>query len=377
MRILTVVNWLNRGGIETMLLAAIPRLRQAGIEMDFCCLGPGTLDAEFAAQGCALWRIPKTGNCRRTAREFQTVVARRRYAAIHSHFGHTSGGFALGAARAGVAIAVSIHSGMALSLYGWRTVPLLRQARSVWLAWHRRLMQRHVNLFVGHSRENLRSFSPAWESDPGRYRVILNGIDFPAKLPDRRDARQQLGIDSRTLLLLHVGSFRPEKNHAGLLEILREVVARRPATQLLLVGDGPLRSGIAEMSQKWGLEGHVRFEGTRADCWPYYAAADVLVFPSITEGFGNVLVEGQGAGLPLVASDIPAHHESVAPSQRPFLFPLPDYGRAAELVLQQAEAARQDNNDAVTAAQAYVRQQFGIERFAADLRNLYLDLQAG
>jgi glycosyltransferase involved in cell wall biosynthesis len=374
MRILSVVNWLNRGGIETMLHGLVPRLQALGVDVDVCSLGPGTLDAAFVARGCTLWRIPKTANCLRTAELFQRVLVRRRYDLVHSHLGHVSGGFALGAARLGIPVVVSLHSATPTSLYQWRGVPLLSQVRRLWLSWHRRLMDRYVDVVVGHSRENIRALAPHGAENPARYRVILNGTEFPLQLPSKRDARKRLGLADGDLTLLHVGSLTAPKNHAGLLSIFQEVLRRSPAVTLVLVGDGPLRGEVARQGRQMGLEGRVRFEGAQSDCWPYYRAADVFVFPSVTEGFGNVLVESQGAGLAVVASDVPAHHESVAPSQHRFLFALPDYGAAAALVLQQTEAARAGQNPWVAAARQYVRSQFTLERMAQNLQEIYREV---
>ena len=190
MRILSVVNWLNRGGIETMLHALLPWLDALGVQIDVCSFGPGTLDAAFVARGCTVRRIRKTANCWSTARQFQRILAAREYAAVHSHFGHASGGFALGAARMGIPVAVSLHSATPTALYQWRGIPGLAQVRRLWLIWHRHLMDRYVQVFVGHSRENIRAFAPHWEQNPARYRVIINGTDFPSQLPSKTDARQ-------------------------------------------------------------------------------------------------------------------------------------------------------------------------------------------
>jgi glycosyltransferase involved in cell wall biosynthesis len=375
--VISVVNCLNRGGIETQLLQALPALCEAGVEMDICSTGPGVLDGQYAAYGCRLWQIPKSPNCLTTARHFQRVLAQRSYDCVHCNLEHASGGYALGAAKAGVPIAVSFHLSMPGSLAAWRNKPGLAQIRKLWLLWHRRLMDRHVRIFVGHSEANIRAVTPDWKEQPKRYRTVMNGVSFPASLPGRNEARRALGLDDKALVLLNVGNFKLAKNHMGLLRIFQETLRRRPEATLLLVGGGPLRGAVEEQSQKMGLGRRVRFEGASANVWPYYAAADVFVFPSEVEGFGNVLVESQGVGTPIVASAIPPHCESVAPVQHRFLFPLPDYAKAAELVLQQAAAAAARTNDWVAAARDYVRQRFGIERFAADLRKLYLDLQAG
>lgn len=375
MKVLSVVNTLNRGGIEVQLLQSMPWLVENGVEMDICTVGPGMLDDDFRRFGCKLWRIPKSGNCLSTAKYVQGILRQRKYECIHCNLGHASGGYALGAAVAEVPIAVSLHQAKPASLRNWENVPILGQARSVWLRWHRHLMDRNAQMFVGHSAVNMNNYATDWRSNSSRYRVIMNGIDFPHHGSCRDEARELLGVSGDELLLIHVGSYKKEKNHEGLFEILQRVARQVPRVKLISIGGGgAVPTSWERQLSKMNLRSKVRFEGAKSNVWPYYAAADVFVFPSLAEGFGNVLVESQGASCPIVASDIEPHRESIAPSQQRFKFALPDYDRAAELVLEQATAAKENLNDWVFESRDYVRREFGIERFALELKKLYIDL---
>ncbi len=241
MRVLTVLSWLNPGGIEVQLLQAVPWLQQQGVTIDFCCTGPvGMLDSHFEALGCRIHRLTKTPNCYATARHLQRLLRHEHYDVVHSHLGHSSGGFTLGSDRLGVPSVVSFHSAMPLSLYRWRKRPVLGQLRSAWLSWHRRLIRRHAQMLVGHSQINLDGFAPDWRRHHDRCRIIMNGVDFPAEHLPTEEARQRLGVDADANVLLHVGSMKPEKNHAGLLAIFQRVLKQKPRAQLVLVGDGRL-----------------------------------------------------------------------------------------------------------------------------------------
>jgi glycosyltransferase involved in cell wall biosynthesis len=376
MKVLTVVNWLNRGGIEVMLRNSLPWLKKNGINLDICCMEPGVLDSEFVDFGCAIHRITKTANCYATSRYCRRILEKNKYDVVHSHLGYISGGIALAADSMDIPAAISFHSATAMSLYNWRTIPGLRQLRELWLGWHRNLMERHGRAFVGHSHINLAAYAPDIKQQSKRYRVIQNGVRFPGHLPTRQEIRRCLRLDDDVLVLLHVGSARAEKNHLGLLEIFRNVTIQRSNCVLLLVGEVPLGHRLIGMARELGLYDKIRLIGLQNDVWPYYIASDIFVFPSWIEGFGNVLVESQAVGLPVVASDIPANHESVAPMQHQFLFPLPRYDIAAEMVLEQVDAAAAGENPWVSGAKQYVHDNFSIERFAADLKLLYSDLSA-
>ncbi len=98
MRILTIANCLNRGGIEITLDRVIPRLQADGLTMDLCSFGPGSLDAGFLARGSRIWRMRKTANCWSTARQLQAILAANPYNVVHAHLDYVAGGMALGAA---------------------------------------------------------------------------------------------------------------------------------------------------------------------------------------------------------------------------------------------------------------------------------------
>jgi glycosyltransferase involved in cell wall biosynthesis len=235
-------------------------------------------------------------------------------------------------------------------------------------------IRRNAQVFIGHSESNLESFDSGWREDQKKFRVIYNGFEFPEPVPDRTWARRDLALDDDELVLLHVGSLRPEKDHSSLLAIARQVFDHRGGGLLMLVGEGKLKSQVEQRAAALGLSDSIRLEGGRRDVWPYYAAADAMVFPSVTEGFANALVEAQAAGLPVVASDIPAHRESVAPDQQEFLFEIGNPNAAAELVLRQLESAAAGCNRWVESSRHHVRSRFSADRSAGLLADLYAEV---
>jgi glycosyltransferase involved in cell wall biosynthesis len=122
--------------------------------------------------------------------------------------------------------------------------------------------------------------------------------------------RRELQLPKNCRVVVHVGSFRACKNHAGLLQVFRKVVDAVPDAVLLLAGDGPLRSIIHEQIRQLGLDGQVRVLGVRRDATALMQLADVFVFPSHYEGLSVALMEASAVGLPIVASDIPGNREA-------------------------------------------------------------------
>jgi glycosyltransferase involved in cell wall biosynthesis len=131
--------------------------------------------------------------------------------------------------------------------------------------------------------------------------VIPTGV--PGSRPlDRTEARQRLGMGPQRRVLLYVGRIAKEKNLATLLVACAIAFKRDPTLVLWLVGDGPARSNCASMARNLGIADRVRFQGfvPRAEVDPYYAAADLFVFPSVTETQGLVVAEAMTYGLPAI-----------------------------------------------------------------------------
>jgi 1,2-diacylglycerol 3-alpha-glucosyltransferase len=141
--------------------------------------------------------------------------------------------------------------------------------------------------------------------------VVPTGIDLEVfRRGDRTSGaaiRDKFGIPHDAPLLLLVSRLAQEKNVPLALEALERLQTRLPGAHLLLVGSGPLRHALKEQVRAAKLGAVVHFAGSveHSEIPLFYAAADVFVFPSITETQGLVLAEAFAAGLPVVALDNP------------------------------------------------------------------------
>jgi glycosyltransferase involved in cell wall biosynthesis len=137
-----------------------------------------------------------------------------------------------------------------------------------------------------------------------RLRVVARGVDTVLFDPARRSEalRRRWGVGADGLVVACVGRLAPEKNLATLALAFDAVRREVPGARLLLVGDGPMR---AELAAAWP---QAIFAGQRTgeDLAAHYASADLFLFPSLTETFGNVTAEAMASGLPVVAYDYAA-----------------------------------------------------------------------
>jgi glycosyltransferase involved in cell wall biosynthesis len=177
----------------------------------------------------------------------------------------------------------------------------------------RGLVLRYLRSF--HNRTAL-TFVPCWAlcaellaQGFERVEVMSRGVDAHLFTPARRSAalRRAWGAADDTPVLLYVGRLASEKNVPLVLRAFDAVRASRPDARLVVVGDGPCRR------QLQARQPLAHFVGTQrgVDLAAHYASADLFVFPSLSETFGNVTLEAMAAGLAVVAFDRAAARELI------------------------------------------------------------------
>lgn len=154
-------------------------------------------------------------------------------------------------------------------------------------------------LFTTVPTEGLRSYLSS--SGFCNLKILGRGIDTHAYSPCyRSDAlRKAWGASKDDLVLLFVGRLIPEKNLILLASAYQAVLRRDRSVKLVVVGDGPGRSYLQTALPSAILCGN-RFG---ADLAEHYASADLFLFPSLTDTFGNVVLEALASGLPVIAFD--------------------------------------------------------------------------
>jgi glycosyltransferase involved in cell wall biosynthesis len=169
-----------------------------------------------------------------------------------------------------------------------------------------------------------------------------------------------------------VGSFRPPKNHAFLLDIAAEVVKRRPEVRFLLVGEGPLRPAMEAKAHNLGIEKNVIFAGVRADVPRLMLGAmDAFIFPSLWEGLPLVVVEAQAAGLRCVVSEWVPAEATVLPEG---VERLALSGGQGQWVLALLQALEHGGLDRVLSTDSVASSSFSIARSVEALEEAYSDL---
>lgn len=226
------------------------------------------------------------GDARRDARALCQIARRHGARIVHSHFVRYDLPAGLAARAAGGRSIWHIHSGRRAN--GWRQ----RASDLVKVRALRGLCQQVIAVSDEVGRQSLdRGFGP------DRVRVIHNGIDVArfAQMPSRQQARAELGLSPDEHVALAF-CWDPYRKGA---DVIARAVAHGDVTALLVGGsDDRLREFLGEAE-------HVRIVAPSDDPRPFFAAADVFVSASRSEGFPYAIGEAMAAGLPVISSDIP------------------------------------------------------------------------
>jgi glycosyltransferase involved in cell wall biosynthesis len=145
---------------------------------------------------------------------------------------------------------------------------------------------------------------------PGKIKILPRGLDTSLFHPSRHepDFWKKFGMRNGAVTLLYVGRISKEKDLDVLAAAFRKLRASKLPVDLVLVGDGPYLKELRETLPEAHFTGYL----AGIDLAKAFASADVFVFPSTTDTFGNVVLEALASGLPAVVSDQGGPRELVA-----------------------------------------------------------------
>lgn len=325
-RILHVIEGLGTGGAEQQLVAFILRSKPTRFRHEVCTLSTdGRHAAELNAAGVPVYSLGVTseGSFVRSGRLLYHLMRQINPDIIHATL-----------YRPGVVSRVVgklCKKPVVTTLVGNTYDPEYRldnpplAPHKIWLA--RKLDELTtrwgMTWFVAISESVRESATYHLGLDPNKISVIRRGLVFEespdSQVRDTADVRNALGWLDRYPLILNVGRLVPQKGQQYAIRAMPYILTEFPNVHLAIVGEGSLRPKLERLIRSLKLERHVSLLGERDDVPALLQAADMFVFPSLSEGLGNALVEAFGAGKPCVVSKIASLRE------------LTDHGRVALL----------------------------------------------
>jgi len=183
--------------------------------------------------------------------------------------------------------------------------------------------------------------------------------------------RERLGIPKDRFVLLQVGRFEVQKNHAFSVEIARELARREFPFHLLMIGNGSLRAAIQEQMEKAGVADRCTWiADTNQIAAILCSCVDVKLLPSLHEGLPLVHLETQAAGVPTLMSDT-VTREAVIDEELVDFLPI---GKGADLWADRIiERLSRDSGRRITPAhrEKMTASRYNLRRCADDLARIY------
>lgn len=291
-RILQVVTYMGRGGIETMLMNYYRHMDRSKVQFDFLVHRDfrADFDSEIEALGGRIHRVPPMNPLKPSYwKALGDFFREHPYETVHCHLNYKSGIILAAAKKAGVPVRIA-HAHIASMKKDWTLV-----ARRIMGM----LIPRTATICLSCGQEAGRAVFGKTS-----FSFLANAIQpqpFLFSVATRKKTQEELKLID-TYVILHVGRFDYQKNHTFLLDAFAEVLKRAPKATLIMAGDGPLRSAMEGKAKALPVDS-VRFLGVRKDIPQLLQAADVFVFPSRFEGLPVTMIEAQAAGLPCIKSD--------------------------------------------------------------------------
>jgi len=371
LRVIHIISALPVGGVERNLVRLLPRLDRRRFNVSVICLREaGALAPEMVAAGIpveiekmrtrydplSLWRL---------SRHLRSAGAD----IVHCHMRRANTSGRIAAFIAGVPICFVTERDLGLDKT-WRHYLVDR-----WLGYYSSAV---ICISKGVWRhEQSRSCLPA-----AKFRLLYNGLDLDtfAHLPPRSQAREKL-LGSHAAAIAD----RPLIGVISRLHALKQIDCiiraiadpRLEHAMLVIVGDGDDRQRLEGLARSLDLacveKPRIFFTGFRIDLPTVYAALDVAVVASASEGFGNTHIEALAAGVPLVSTPVGIAAEALQPGKDYILAPTADPKHLAAAI---AEALHPERAAHLRAAGRQTAAAFSVEMQARQLEKIYLEFAA-
>ena len=297
-KVLHILSGADGGGISNVVLNYYKNLDREKIQFDIAFLvnSEGYIADEFQKMGSEIFVLPlKSKSVKAYKQELEKILRRKQYDAIHIHENETSFVGLSVAKKMGIKqrIAHSHTSAPYVSLYGD-----IKRRIGCFLNYYFSSCVMACGVLAGDrifGKRNMRKKKSI---------VLPNAIDlekFKFNQEIRDVYRNELQITDKYVIGM-VGRLAPEKNFLFGLKIVKKVHEKLPNAVFLIVGEGTEREEIETFIKINKMEEYVKLLGLREDVANLYQCFDVLIMPSIHEGFPLVAVEGIATGLYVLLS---------------------------------------------------------------------------
>jgi len=362
MRIVELVNNLEIGGAERLVVDLASALKLRGHEVRVACLRTGgpleVVLEEAGIEVCVLDKGP--GPSLGVLRQLAAYLRRSQADVLHTHnpLVHHYGVVAGWLARVPVIVNTIHGPGNVSATRGFKE--LLYGA-----------VCQFSDQIVAVCPSARQAFIESKAIPRRKLVVVNNGIRLDAFLEVQRR------VPDDSLVFGIVGRLVPVKDHRSLLKAFSALLRLRPACRLEILGDGPLRADLERQASELGISGHVVFRGYSTDVPGFMGSIDVSVLCSLSEGLALTVLESMAAGLPIVGTDVGEMKALVEGARCGWLCSPGQPTDLSDAMLRAADATAKDRHAMGARAREYAVMNYSMARMVEDYEGLFDRLQRG
>lgn len=366
LRVLHVIGGGEFGGAERHILNLATAMDPDVVEVSVCCLFADPFVQVAREAGIKAHSVPMLHKLDFSiATKIRDLIAGEEIDVVHTHGVRANLVGRVAARMAGVeTVVTTVHS-------------LLSQD-------YPDLFSRLVNMFIERASRSITSHFIAVSGGlqkelikqgiaEDKITIIYNGLNpdlFEKKDTTTGKWRQKAGLSQDKLLVAIVGRLHPVKGHGYFLKSAAEILKTRTDVHFLVVGSGPEREKLKEYTEKLGIREHVTFTGFVSDVAELMPDLNLLIVPSLWEGFGLTALEAMALGVPVVATSVGGLPEIVHHGTTGLLVPPADETGLTRGIAWMLDH-RQEALEMSAAAKSVVEEKFTASAMARNTQNLY------
>lgn len=298
LKVLQVFASLDMGGAECRMMDVYRYIDKQKIQFDFVTLQEGTqyFENEIESLGGKVIKIPsprKVG-VRNHISALRACMRSGGYNAVHAHTSYHCGIVMFAAHKEGIPVRIT-HA---------RTNDSIQRdiKTKAYIAFGRALINRYST-----NKLAISEASGRFVFGHNNFEIVPNSIDLDLYENicenEINDVRKEFNLSVEQIVIGHVGRFDRFKNQRFVIDVFLDYLKEKPQSRLVLIGDGELKEELQQYSKEHKIDSKIIFTGVRSDIPLWMNLFDVLLFPSVIEGLGGVVLEAQAAGTPAVISD--------------------------------------------------------------------------
>lgn len=237
-----------------------------------------------------------------------------------------------------------------------------------------RLTKSRVRQYLANSEAVKNFYADTIGVRPEKITVIPNGIDIEYfdSVTSNPELKKSLNIKLNDFVVICVANLHHNKGHKYLLEAFEEVYKNNKNIKLLLIGDEKEREDLKKQITGYSSKESISFLGKRTDVPQLLKISDAFILPTLFEGMSNAIMEAMACGLPVITTDIPENRVLVENNINGLLVPIRDSSALIQTIRKMGENP-EIRKRLSEEAKITIKNSFSLEKTAEKWENVLME----